>query len=92
MTKEQGTENSDRSFRGKALKAQILRVPVRWNKLTSHVERKTCREVDKTCGRGAARWKLRLTRSVMMALKGKKPRKVPESHSGTEERANPEVG
>jgi len=28
---------------------------------------------------------------MMMALKGKKPRKVPESHSGTEERADPEV-
>jgi len=42
----------------------------------------TCWEVVKTCERGAAEVKVRLSRQMMVALKGKKPRKVPGSQLG----------
>jgi len=54
-----------------------LGVPAGWNKPASRCGRRSCREVAKTCGQGAAGVETRLARRAMMALKGAKPKKVP---------------
>jgi len=49
-------------FQGKTLEARTLGVPVGWNKPADQLKRLTCREVEITCGRGAASLESRSSR------------------------------
>jgi len=64
-----------------------------WNKPVDQEERCTCREVVKTCGWEAAGVGKPVRRvTVVIALKGNKPREYLDIQSSESLRRNPEVG
>jgi hypothetical protein len=67
---------------GKTLEAKTLRVLAGWNKPARRCGRHSCREVEKTWGREAARVEPCLSRRTIMALKGTKPEETPVVPTG----------
>jgi hypothetical protein len=75
-------ETIRRPVGGKTLKARNPRSASRVEQTCKSLRTSSRQEVEKTCRREAARVESRLSRRVVVALKGKKPREIPPLRGG----------